>query len=236
MIFFLKSDKIGLMENLIEELTAKNTEYVHAVTKQLMLAGKTDEEVKTILNEILPQIIEGQKTNVLARKLLGTPTEFVEQYVPKTVVDKKSSADVNSNEKPVLMWLDSTLLFFGLIYLMTGVMALFNAKGAQAYGLTTTFIMAALAGLVMFMIYKFYYAQAQGKRKWNWKSVLLIVVVVLIWSAFTTFSQFLPAVLNPVLNAYATLAIAVIALLAKYLLKRKFHIRSSLAPMSNGQK
>lgn len=64
------------MENLIEELTAKNKEYIHSVTKQLILVGKSDEEVKEILNDILPQIIEGQKSGIIARKLLGAPTEF----------------------------------------------------------------------------------------------------------------------------------------------------------------
>ena len=68
------------MENQIEQLTAKNSEYVHAITRQLMLAGKSDEEVKVILDEILPQILEAQKSGTLARKLLGTPTEFVAQY------------------------------------------------------------------------------------------------------------------------------------------------------------
>ena len=68
------------MENLIEELTAKNKEYIHSATKQLILVGKSDEEVKEILNDILPQIIEGQKSGIIARKLLGAPTEFVAQY------------------------------------------------------------------------------------------------------------------------------------------------------------
>lgn len=53
------------MENLIEELTAKNKEYIHSVTKQLILVGKSDEEVKEILNDILPQIIEGQNQELL---------------------------------------------------------------------------------------------------------------------------------------------------------------------------
>lgn len=236
LIFFLLFDKIGLMENLIDELTAKNKEYVHAVTKQLMLVGKSDDEVKTILNELLPQIIEGQKTATPARKLLGTPTEFVDQYVPKAAVNKKNSNDKNSNDKPVWMWLDSTLLFFGFIYLVTGAISLFSPKSAQVYGLVTTIIMAALAGLVMYMIYKFYYAQTGERRKWNWKQMLLVVAVVLVWSAFSTFSVLLPRAINPVFNSYITVLIGVIALVVKYLLKRKFHIRSTLAPMSTVQK
>ena len=121
------------MENLIEELTAKNKEYIHSVTKQLILVGKSDEEVKEILNDILPQIIEGQKSGIIARKLLGAPTEFVAQYQPK-VADRPVS---EKNENPVLMWLDSSLLFLGFISLLNGVTALITSK-APVYGLITT--------------------------------------------------------------------------------------------------
>ena len=223
------------MENLIEAVTAKNKEYVHAVTKQLLLVGKSDEEGKTILNDLLPQIIEAQNTNILARKLLGSPTEFVAQYRPKGTTNQKST-DKNSNDSPVLMWLDSTLLFFGLIYLMTGIMGIVNPKGTQIYGLITSLIMAALAGLVMYMIYKFYYAQTEGKRKWNWKNLLLIVVVIIIWSGFSVFSAMIPRAFNPTFNPYVTMVIAVLVLGAKYLLKRQLHIRSTLAPMSTVRK
>ena len=86
------------MENLIEQLTAKNSEYVHNVTKQLMLLGKSDEEIKTILAEILPKIIEGQKEGILARKLLGAPMEFATQYKPEE--DKVKRQETAKNESP----------------------------------------------------------------------------------------------------------------------------------------
>lgn len=216
------------MENEIEELTAKNREYFHAITKQLMLSGKSDEEVKTILNEVLPQIIEGQKTDTPARKLLGTPTEFVAKYTPKAA-SKDTKTDKNTNENPVLMWLDGTLLFFGVIYLMSGILGFFS-KNSQVYGLLTAFVMAALAGLVMYLIYRYYYKQEAGKRKWNWKSLLLIVVIILVWSGFSMFSLYLPRIINPVFNPIVTLVIGVLSLVVKYLLKRQFHTRSALAP------
>ena len=154
------------MENLIEELTAKNKEYIHSVTKQLILVGKSDEEVKEILNDILPQIIEGQKSGIIARKLLGAPTEFVSQYQPK-VADRPVS---EKNENPVLMWLDSSLLFLGFISLLNGVTALITSK-APVYGLITTILSAAVAGLVMYMMYRYFYRPKadNSRRSWNWK-------------------------------------------------------------------
>lgn len=215
------------MENLLEELTAKNKEYVHSVTKQLIIAGKTDDEVKAILDEILPQIIGGQKNGTLAKKLLGTPSEFVAQYTPKNADSKEQSA--NNNDKAVWMWLDSTLLFFGAITLINGGMGLVSPKN-NVSGFTSTLLMSMLAGLVMYMMYKFYYSQT-GKRKWNWKQVLIVVGVVLSWGLVAVLAGFLPAVLNPILNAYASLAVGVIALVVKYFVKRKFKIRSALTPV-----
>ena len=97
-------------------------------------------------------------------------------------------------------------------------------------------IMAELAGLVMYMIYKFYYTQTEGKRKWKWKYLLLIVVVIIIWSGFSVFSAMIPRAFNPTFNPYVTMVIAVLVLGAKYLLKRQLHIRSTLAPMSTVRK
>ncbi|WP_217992853.1 DUF1129 family protein, partial [Bacillus cereus] len=55
------------------------------------------------------------------------------------------------NENPVLMWLDSSLLFLGFISLLNGVTALITSK-APVYGLITTILSAAVAGLVMYMM------------------------------------------------------------------------------------
>ncbi|WP_205271786.1 DUF1129 domain-containing protein [Lactococcus taiwanensis] len=213
------------MENLIEELTAKNKEYIHSVTKQLILVGKSDEEVKAILNDILPQIIEGQKSGIIARKLLGAPTEFVQQYQPK-VADKPVS---EKNENPGLMWLDSSLLFLGFISLLNGVMALFTSN-SPVYGFVTVILSAAVAGLVMYLMYCFFYRpKADGVRqKWNWKGFLATTLSVLLWIAVTIFSGLLPVSINVQLPALALIIVGAVALGLRWLLKRQFNIQSAL--------
>jgi uncharacterized membrane-anchored protein len=68
------------MENYIEQLTAKNSEYIHVVTRELVKIGKSDDEIKAILSDILPKIVEAQEQRVLAKDILGTPSEFTAQY------------------------------------------------------------------------------------------------------------------------------------------------------------
>lgn len=220
------------MENQIEELTSKNKDYVHSVTKQLMLAGKSDAQVKEILADIIPQIIEGQKTGQLAKKLLGTPSEFVEKYNDKKVEAANVKAD--QNENPVLMWLDSALLFLGFILILNGVMGIFSPH-ARIYGVTMALAMSLFAGLVMYLVYRFFYSRVGKQEKFSLKGIIAVVIAVIVWLLITMGAGMLPAQFNPQLNAYVSLVIGLVALGVKYLLKRQFNIRSAMAPVPRAQ-
>lgn len=45
----------------LENLTKKNQEFIHIATTKLIKDGKSDEEIKALLEEILPSILESQK-------------------------------------------------------------------------------------------------------------------------------------------------------------------------------
>ena len=212
------------MENLIEALTSKNREYIHSVTKQLMLVGKNDEEIKEILSDILPQIIDGQKTGTLARKLLGSPTDFVDQYQPKTATQAVSE----KNETPVLMWLDSTLLFLGFIALFNGIMNFFSST-TPIYGVVTIVLSAAAAGLAMYLMYRFFYRpKADGSsKKWNLKGFAATSLAFLLWVVVTMGTGMLPATINLQLPALVLVALGLVTLAVRWLLKRQFNIQSA---------
>jgi len=227
------SVKIKLMENLsIDALTGKNKEYIHALTKQLVLAGKSDEEIKGILSEYLPKIIESQGSGVLAKKLLGTPTEFVASLTedPKAKTATKGSR-VGSNETPWLMWLDSALLFLGFILLLNGVMAAFTPR-ARTYGLTMAIVMAAMAGLVMYLVYRFFYSKAGSGDKWSWKGLGLVLLATAAWFGLTLGASLLPSAINPSFNPWIMAVIGALLLVLKWWLKKKYDIRSAMAPTS----
>ncbi|WP_270345054.1 DUF1129 domain-containing protein [Lactococcus petauri] len=212
------------MENLIEQLTAKNSEYVHNVTKQLMLLGKSDEEIKTILAEILPKIIEGQKEGILARKLLGAPMEFATQYKPEE--DKVKRQETAKNESPFLMWLDSALLFFGVISVVMGLMGLFQPQ-ASVYGLLTTLASSALAGLVMYWMYKYFYSAQRPQKKG--KGFAMLAVAMLAWAGVSVLVALLPKSINIVLAPYITIILGAAVMGIRFLIQRKFNVQSSMA-------
>jgi len=212
------------MENLIEQLTAKNSEYVHNVTKQLMLLGKSDEEIKTILAEILPKIIEGQKEGILARKLLGAPIEFATQYKPEE--DKVKRQETAKNESPFLMWLDSALLFFGVISVVMGLMGLFQPQ-ASVYGLLTTLASSALAGLVMYWMYKYFYSAQRPQKKG--KGFAMLAVAMVAWAGVSVLVALLPKSINIVLAPYITIILGAAVMGIRFLIQRKFNVQSSMA-------
>ena len=212
------------MENLIEQLTAKNSEYVHNVTKQLMLLGKSDEEIKTILAEILPKIIEGQKEGILARKLLGAPMEFATQYKPEE--DKVKRQETAKNESPFLMWLDSALLFFGVISVVMGLMGLFQPQ-ASVYGLLTTLASSALAGLVMYWMYKYFYSAQRSQKKG--KGFAMLAVAMVAWAGVSVLVALLPKSINIVLAPYITIILGAAVMGIRFLVQRKFNVQSSMA-------
>ncbi len=47
----------------IQKLTKKNQEFIHIATNQLIKDGKSDQEIKDILGNVIPELIENQKTH-----------------------------------------------------------------------------------------------------------------------------------------------------------------------------
>lgn len=217
------------MENYIEQLTAKNSEYVHVITRELVKVGKSDEEIKVILSEILPQIVEAQEQRILAKDILGTPSEFTAKYAPIIANKNSGKVDNNSNETPVLMWLDSSLLMLGFIAILNGVMSLFS-KNAIVYGIITLVTMSLAAGFVIYLMYRLVYKpQSEGRKRPGFKAIGLLTLTFLVWIALFTLTSLLPKTINIALNSYIVLAIGLMSLGGRYLLKRKYHIKSAMA-------
>ena len=60
----------------LKELTKKNQEFIHIATQQFLKDGKTDAEIKAILEEVIPHILEEQPKGVTARSIYGEPNAF----------------------------------------------------------------------------------------------------------------------------------------------------------------
>jgi uncharacterized membrane-anchored protein len=209
----------------ISQLTAKNSDYIHAITRQLMLAGKSDDEVKKTLGEILPRILEAQKDGTTARALLGTPTDFVSQYKETP----KAKGNQNTNTNPWLMWLDSALLIFSVFALVSGAMV-FVQKEQMTYGLATLFFSAIFGGIALYIVYKTNYAPQDPNAKAHFRGykTLSMMVSFLIWFAITFSSLALPTAINPQIGGPNLLIAAVAVFVLRYWIKSKFHIQSAM--------
>ncbi|MGT2907490.1 DUF1129 domain-containing protein [Streptococcus dentiloxodontae] len=220
----------------IQDLTKKNQEFINIATHQLMQDGKSDAEIKTILEDIIPTLIENQKKGITGRGLLGAPTTWAAQFSPEkhsnlenTSATAKKTAE--TDKTPWKMWLDTSLFLLAVVALLNGFLALTGNQ--TTYGLISLLILSFVGGLAMYTPYHFVYRHAnkpkEERPKW-WRSTLIIVASITSWFVLFSLTAFLPTILNPQLPAIALIIIGVAAALVKYYLKRKYNTQSTFAP------
>ena len=214
----------------LTNLTKKNQEFIHIATNQLIEDGKSDEEIQAILEEVLPTIIENQKKGLTARALLGAPTVWA-----ASLSEKASDAKANQekkNDNPWLMWLDTSLLFIGIVALLNALMGFFNSA-ATSSGLFSLLALGFGGGAAMYATYHFIYRFA-GKPKSErpgWKKTFLVLGLAMLgWVLLYTATAFLPAVLNPQLPPIVMLIIGAVSLVGRYFLQKKYNILNAMTP------
>lgn len=216
----------------LTHLTKKNQEFVHIATKQLIQDGKSDQEIKEILETILPTIIENQQKGVTARASLGAPTTWAKTF-SETNSTKNNDGKTEKNDNPWLMWLDTSLLFVGVVALLNAVMGFFNA-GSKNPGILSLLALGFGGGAAMYAMYHFVYRQSAKPKaeRSNWiKTIIILALAMLGWVLLSTAtSMFLPPIINPQLPAIAMLIIGAIALIVRYLLQKKYNILNAMTP------
>ncbi|MGG5314457.1 DUF1129 domain-containing protein [Enterococcus sp. AZ072] len=214
---------------LESHLTKRNQQYIFDLKKSLEAANFTIEQQEEALYDMLPTLVAEQKTGKTARQLFGTVSERLEAIVNKPVKNELAT-------KPVLMWLDNFMFLFGLLALISGAMALFVSRGTQTatYGLTALVVASATGGLVFYFMYLFVYQYEQpgadkSKKPKTWKTILILGSMTLVWFLIFNGAVFLPSSLNPIIDPLVLAVLGGIALAARYFLKKRFGIVSSLA-------
>lgn len=214
----------------LDQLTKKNQEFIHIATNQLIKDGKSDSEIKAILEEALPAIIEAQKKGETARHLLGAPTVWAASFSqPETAAETKQT---EKNTNPYLMWLDMTLLLMGVISLLNAATFLFN-KEAPPTKLMSLIVLAMFGGVAMYLNYHFIYrhmGQDRSQRPNMLKSMLILMASMAVWVTVSSATAFLPDSVNITLPLPVLLVFAAIGFGARYYLKHKYNIQNALAP------
>ncbi|MCU0083132.1 DUF1129 domain-containing protein [Streptococcus danieliae] len=211
-----------------EHLTKKNQQYIRTVQKLLEQAGKSPEEIESLLASILPDIEEKQDRGFTARALYGTPTQWVRSQLSESPSENSKPAVINDN--PWLMWLESTLFLLAFVGLGIGLINQF-VPGSTSYGLLTLISMTTGGGAVFYalyhFIYRYYEPQYEGQRPNVRRGFLFVGLVLLAWIALITISESLLAGINPPLPSMVLILIGIVAFTLRWWLMRTYNIKNA---------
>lgn len=212
----------------LQNLTKKNQEFIKIATHQLIQDGKTNEEIKDILTDVIPQIEENQKKGITARGFLGAPTAWASSFTPKATEEGKTE-EAPKNTNPWLMWLDTSLLFLTIFPLLNAVTQSFG-NTSQSYGVLTMLVLAFGGGASMYAVYYHVYRHIAAGNRPHWaKSMGVLFLSTTLWLVAFTATSLLPKVINPELPVIALVIIGLVAFAVRYALKKKYNTANALA-------
>ncbi|MCD1276989.1 DUF1129 domain-containing protein [Streptococcus sinensis] len=212
----------------LDKLSKKNKEFIHIATHQLLKDGKSDQEIKTILEEIIPEILENQTKGITARGLYGAPTTWASSLTEKERYDAEHPKE---NDDPKWMMLDSVLFIFGFFTVLTSIVNLASSQ-PSVYGMTTLVFGSLVGGLAFYALYHFIYRfygpnTDRSQRPHLIKSILIMVGAIALWTLSIVGSSLLPDFLNPHFSNIVVAIIGGITLALRFYLKKRFNIKSA---------
>ena len=163
--------------------------------------------------------------------IFGAPTVWAASFTEKD--SDKNAEQTDKNDNPWLMWLDTSLLFIGIVALLNTVIDFFNSTTTSS-GLLSLLALGFGGGAAMYATYHFIYRHSGKPKKRNvqvWtKTILVLGLAMLGWVLLYTGTAFLPAVINPQLPAIVMLIIGAAALLGRHFLQKKYNILNAMTP------
>ena len=208
---------------LFDQLTNKNQEYMIKLNRRLDDANMPEEQKTVIFNDMLKNIVAEQANHVTARTLYGTATDQA-----RYLIEGKQGVQVKT-EKPSeswKIWLDGALLLGGMFAVITGI-SYFTGNEEAGLGLMTLILNFVLGGFAVMVITK--YAPRPGVKGGFLKYVLATTATMAVWiMLMAAGTAIIPESLNPVIPGPYTLAIGLLAFLAKMYLKKKLDIKGTL--------
>lgn len=216
-----------------QNLTKKNQEFIHIATNRLIQDGKSDQEIKDILEETVPTILEKQAKGIPARSFLSAPTAWAASFSEKAVAKNSSTNKVEEpkNTNPWLMWLDTSLLFIGIVALLNGIMTFFNTN-ATVTGLMSLLALGFGGGASMYATYYFIYrhmGKPKSERPGWFKIIGALSLAMLVWVTLYYATAFLPKALNPQLPPIVLILIGGVAIALRYYLQKKYNVQNAMS-------
>jgi len=210
-------------KELRKKLSNKNQDYVLRLEKFLTEdQNYTMDQVKPAIDQILPEIIVAQRK--------GIPASSLYQKAPKEKAIEIANPQKEAPKNKFWMHaVDNGLLYFVIFAGFFGVVQLFNINSKQQNGVQQMGILTVASVTILFGILMAYYndlvTREKSKRPPMWKVVLIgifLVGIVMVWITFTSM-PFL-RVINPVLNPWVYIVLAVIAFFVRRWFRQKYHV------------
>lgn len=204
-------------EAYAEKLSKRSVQYIYELRKILSQSMNVDSQERA-LNDILPKLITAQRQGITARQLFGPVADMARLVIEGPKEEPK--------EMPFWqMWLDNTLMVFVLLGAFGGIISLF-LPNPMVIGITSMILSAMCGGVVFWAMYHFIYrydrpGADKSKKPKTWKSIVIILGLMLIWMAILQASMtLLPPSWNPALTPIWMLIVSALVYGVRYVLKK----------------
>ncbi|MGO3170595.1 MAG: DUF1129 domain-containing protein [Bavariicoccus seileri] len=221
-----ESTVVQSIDETKKQLTKRNDQYLFELNKILEAANYSLPERDAIIDPMVIELVEKQKSGVTARQLYGTLTEYSE----KIISGETGDTSVDGKSPAWQIGVDGGLLLGGIFALISGISLLINQKDAQPMGLITL-LMNFIAGGLMIIVLSNHLPTAEGKKgkKGYFKYLLVSLGVMAVWLlAIVSIPLLVPASLNIALPAAGYIIIGAVAILGKIMFKKHFDVRGTI--------
>lgn len=204
-------------------LTKRNADYMFRFNKALDKTKLTPEKKAQAVQDMVNELVAGQKSGKTAKNLYGDVDARV-----KVVVDGPTTPTAvvgGPNYWPNMIY--NALTFFMIFNLMFGIMYLFSPKlmtSSQPVGITAITVSAIVAGFILPIMPRLF--DPKIKHKYNgWIRALFVLLGFLVWMILFYAAQMLPGVINPVLMPWPSIILGVVSIAIMFWLRRSYPIR-----------
>lgn len=209
-------------ESYYARLTNKNQDYMFQLNNRLDELDYDPVKKEYVVNDMLAEIVDAQKSHITARKLYGRVTDQADNIVGKGY---NIPGDYSDKSPTWMLYMDGALLMGGLFGIVNGI-ATWRSPVEQV-GLLQVLMNFIVGGLAVLVLTK--YAPKQGQTKGLLKYLLATIAVMFFWIVTLTFIlALIPDALNPVIPGPVIVGIAAVALVSRWYLKRKLNIQGTI--------
>ncbi|CAJ1229463.1 DUF1129 domain-containing protein [Levilactobacillus zymae] len=206
-------------------LTKRNADYMFRFNKALEDTKLTPEKKAAAVQEMVNELVEGQKSGKTAKNLYGDIASRVAYVVDGPKREAETKVFGGPDYWPNMAY--NALTFFMIFTLLFGVMYLFSPKLMQTsspVGITAILVSALIAGFLLPVMPKLF--DPKIKHRFNgWIRFLFTLLGFAVWMVLFYFAQLLPKAINPVLMPWPSIIVGLLSIAGMVWLRRRYNIR-----------